>query len=70
MTSRNVGTRDEWLAARLQLLEAEKKHTRRGDGLTKMRQELPWVHTSPRKNRPRFIALTERLHQTIPPWCS
>lgn len=38
-----VGTRQEWLAARLELLKAEKEHTRRGDELTLMRQELPWV---------------------------
>src|SRR5207302_5616900 len=43
MTDHKVGTRDEWLAARLELLEAEKAHTRRGDELTKMRMELPWV---------------------------
>src|SRR6516165_8547352 len=39
----NVGTREEWLAARLDLLKAEKEHTRRGDELAQMRQELPWV---------------------------
>ena len=38
-----VATRDEWLAARLKLLKAEKEHTRRGDELALMRQELPWV---------------------------
>jgi predicted dithiol-disulfide oxidoreductase (DUF899 family) len=38
-----VGTREEWLAARLDLLKAEKEHTRRGDELALMRQELPWV---------------------------
>ena len=38
-----VGTRDEWLAARLELLKAEKEHTRRGDDLALQRQELPWV---------------------------
>jgi hypothetical protein len=43
MTDHKVGTREEWLAARLQLLEAEKAQTRRGDELSKMRQELPWV---------------------------
>ena len=43
MTEHKVGTREEWLAARLKLLEAEKAHTRRGDELAKMRQELPWV---------------------------
>jgi predicted dithiol-disulfide oxidoreductase (DUF899 family) len=29
----NTGTREEWLAARLELLDAEKEHTRRGDEL-------------------------------------
>jgi predicted dithiol-disulfide oxidoreductase (DUF899 family) len=43
MTDHKVGTRDEWLAARVKLLEAEKVHTRRGDELAQMRQELPWV---------------------------
>jgi len=43
MTEHQVGTREEWRAARMELLEAEKAHTRRGDELTKMRQQLPWV---------------------------
>jgi predicted dithiol-disulfide oxidoreductase (DUF899 family) len=43
MSDRKTGTRDEWLAARLKLLEAEKALTRRGDELAQMRQELPWV---------------------------
>jgi predicted dithiol-disulfide oxidoreductase (DUF899 family) len=38
-----TGTRDEWLAARLDLLEAEKDLTRRGDELARRRQALPWV---------------------------
>src|SRR5438552_18512026 len=38
-----TGTHEEWLAARLKLLEAEKEHTRRGDELARQRQELPWV---------------------------
>ena len=38
-----IGTREEWLAARLELLEAEKALTRRGDELARQRQELPWV---------------------------
>jgi predicted dithiol-disulfide oxidoreductase (DUF899 family) len=37
------GTREEWLAARRDLLQAEKEHTRRGDELARMRRELPWV---------------------------
>ena len=43
MPSHETGTREEWLAARLELLEAEKAHTRRGDKLAQCRQELPWV---------------------------
>jgi predicted dithiol-disulfide oxidoreductase (DUF899 family) len=35
--------REEWLAARLELLAAEKEHTRRGDELARRRQALPWV---------------------------
>ncbi len=38
-----IGTREEWLKARLKLLKAEKELTRRGDELTRQRQELPWV---------------------------
>jgi predicted dithiol-disulfide oxidoreductase (DUF899 family) len=38
-----VVSRKEWLAARLDLLEAEKELTRRGDELARRRQELPWV---------------------------
>lgn len=43
MTIRKTGTREEWLTARLDLLEAEKEHTRRGDELAQRRRELPWV---------------------------
>jgi predicted dithiol-disulfide oxidoreductase (DUF899 family) len=38
-----TGTREEWLAARRELLAAEKEHTRRGDELAVRRLELPWV---------------------------
>jgi predicted dithiol-disulfide oxidoreductase (DUF899 family) len=43
MTDHKIGTHEEWLAARLELLEAEKALTRRGDELAQRRQELPWV---------------------------
>jgi predicted dithiol-disulfide oxidoreductase (DUF899 family) len=43
MTTHMTGTREDWLAARLQLLEAEKEFTRRSDELARRRQELPWV---------------------------
>ena len=42
-TKHPTGTRNEWLAARLELLEAEKELTRRSDELARRRQELPWV---------------------------
>jgi predicted dithiol-disulfide oxidoreductase (DUF899 family) len=43
MTDHKTGTREEWLAAREQLLLREKEHTRIGDELAKQRRELPWV---------------------------
>jgi predicted dithiol-disulfide oxidoreductase (DUF899 family) len=43
MTKHRTGTRAEWLAAWLKLLEAEKELTRRSDELARRRQELPWV---------------------------
>ena len=43
MTSHRTGTRAEWLAARMELLQAEKELTRRGDEVSRQRQDLPWV---------------------------
>jgi predicted dithiol-disulfide oxidoreductase (DUF899 family) len=43
MTKHATGTRNDWLAARLELLRAEKELTRRSDEVAQMRQELPWV---------------------------
>lgn len=43
MTTHSTGTRDEWMAARLELLAAEKDLTRRSDALAQQRQQLPWV---------------------------
>jgi predicted dithiol-disulfide oxidoreductase (DUF899 family) len=43
MTKHKTGTREQWLAARLELLAAEKELTRRSDELARRRQELPWV---------------------------
>ena len=42
-TTQLVGTREEWLAARVELLQAEKEHTRQSDELAQRRRELPWV---------------------------
>ncbi len=43
MTAHAIATRDEWLKARLALLEKEKELTRRSDELARERQALPWV---------------------------
>ena len=43
MTEHKIATRDEWMAARLELLDAEKALTRRGDEFARQRQKLPWV---------------------------
>jgi predicted dithiol-disulfide oxidoreductase (DUF899 family) len=43
MATHTTGTRKDWLAARLDLLAAEKEHTRRSDELARRRQALPWV---------------------------
>jgi predicted dithiol-disulfide oxidoreductase (DUF899 family) len=43
MTKHRTGTREEWLAARVELLDKEKELTRRSDELAQKRQELPWV---------------------------
>ena len=42
-TSHKTATREEWLKARLALLDAEKDLTRRSDELARQRQALPWV---------------------------
>jgi predicted dithiol-disulfide oxidoreductase (DUF899 family) len=43
MPEHRVGTREEWLAARNELLEREKELTRRNDELAAQRRALPWV---------------------------
>jgi predicted dithiol-disulfide oxidoreductase (DUF899 family) len=43
LTKHKTGTRKQWLAARLKLLEAEKELTRRSDDVALQRQKLPWV---------------------------
>ena len=43
MTTHMTGSREEWLAARLELLAAEKELTRQSDALARRRQALPWV---------------------------
>jgi predicted dithiol-disulfide oxidoreductase (DUF899 family) len=43
MTDHKVGTREEWLVSREELLAREKELTRLGDDLARARRELPWV---------------------------
>jgi predicted dithiol-disulfide oxidoreductase (DUF899 family) len=43
MTAHATGTREQWLAARLDLLAQEKDLTRQSDKIARKRQELPWV---------------------------
>lgn len=43
MNSHKIATREEWAAAREELLTREKEHTRLGDELARQRRELPWV---------------------------
>jgi predicted dithiol-disulfide oxidoreductase (DUF899 family) len=43
MTDHKVVGREEWQAAREELLQREKEHTRTGDELALERRELPWV---------------------------
>ncbi|MFL6735936.1 MAG: DUF899 domain-containing protein [Sphingomonas sp.] len=42
-TTHPVASRDEWLKARLDLLENEKELTRRSDQVAEQRRALPWV---------------------------
>jgi predicted dithiol-disulfide oxidoreductase (DUF899 family) len=43
MTEHRIASREEWQAAREELLRREKEHTRMGDELARQRRELPWV---------------------------
>src|SRR5262245_12290175 len=43
MAQHEVGTQEEWQAARDALLAEEKELTRKGDELARRRRELPWV---------------------------
>ena len=43
MPEHTIGTREEWEAARAELLKREKDLTRMSDELARQRRELPWV---------------------------
>ena len=47
MSTPNIVTREQWDAAREQLLVQEKEHTRMADDLARRRRELPWVRIEP-----------------------
>ena len=42
MTDPTIATHEQWLAARLELLAAEKEFTRQRDALTRRRMAMPW----------------------------
>ena len=54
MPEHTVGTREEWLRARNELLVEEKRLTRENDDLARRRRELPWV---PIEKEYRFAAV-------------
>jgi predicted dithiol-disulfide oxidoreductase (DUF899 family) len=62
MTKHKTGTHKEWLAARLELLKAEKELTHRSDELARRRQELPWV----RIDKEYRFETDERCSQGLP----
>jgi predicted dithiol-disulfide oxidoreductase (DUF899 family) len=43
MTTHATASREQWLAARIELLDAEKELTRSSDAVARQRQQLPWV---------------------------
>src|SRR5258707_15688570 len=43
MPTHKTGTREQWLKARLELLNAEKALTHGSDQVARQRQEMPWV---------------------------
>jgi|SRR4051812_6363683 predicted dithiol-disulfide oxidoreductase (DUF899 family) len=43
MSTHKIGTQEQWLKARLDLLNAEKELTHSSDEVARQRQQLPWV---------------------------
>jgi predicted dithiol-disulfide oxidoreductase (DUF899 family) len=61
MPEHTIGTREEWEAARAELLKREKDLTRMSDELARQRRELPWVpvekeYTFETENGPKTLA--------------
>jgi predicted dithiol-disulfide oxidoreductase (DUF899 family) len=61
MTVDNVGTHEEHLEARLELLQAEKELTRRGDELARRRRALPWERVDKQ-----YVFDTDEGDKTLP----
>jgi predicted dithiol-disulfide oxidoreductase (DUF899 family) len=60
MPDHNIGTREEWQAARDELAKAEAEHAELGRKLTEQRRELPWVPVEKE-----YVFDTERGKQTL-----
>ena len=54
MTNHRIGSREEWQAAREELLRREKEHTRTGDELARQRRCASTWGCSWRESRPRY----------------
>jgi Bacterial protein of unknown function (DUF899) len=68
MTDHKIGTREEWLAAREQLLIREKEHTRVGDELARARRVRQRVRPRAVENkRARGIPPYERRREPMTP---
>ena len=61
VTDPTIGTREEWLRARLELLQAEKDLTQRREELSRQRRALPWVRIE--KD---YSFDTEEGHRSLP----
>ncbi len=71
MTDHQVVSREEWQAAREELLKREKEHTHTGDVLARQRHELPWVAIDIVSQAPliKLQAYKRRMGWSIP-WVS
>ena len=59
LTDHEVVSREQWTAARKQLLKEEKEFTRRRDELSRRRRELPW------ESRRKAVRLRHSCRQEI-----
>ena len=59
-----IVSRDQWVAARQQLLEREKELTRLRDQLSEQRRSLPWVRNGITARVARFFTSATRAGST------